>query len=317
MARIGDIAHALRMLQRYVFDRPTRRSLKYRLPAGPVPSGNRHHYLCTATIVHNEAKYIAEFVAFHKLVGVDHMLIYDDRSTDNLQSALMHFLNEGFVEIIDWPRSQNGVNNQFAAYLHAVTLMSGKTTWLAMIDADEFLFAPASGNLKTELQSREHRSAVGVYSRTFGTGEVENIPDGGLVTEWLTKRGHSDNVKNRTQRTIVKPECVAAIRSANTCILKGIPFLGWDENDLPIHNTGEAGHTSECLRINHYFTRSKSDFQKKLKRQYFGKTGHGEKMQAKLSEEKDLSVEIDTEIQRYLGELRKLLRARIGLLLVQ
>jgi Glycosyltransferase family 92 len=218
MAKLFNFAHALSVFFRYLMDRPTRRSLSYRIPLFRATScENRRHYLCTVTIVRNEAKYIAEFVAFHKVVGVDHMLIYDDNSTDDLRGALAPFLQEGFVEVTSWPRLLKSKNHQFAAYQQAVARMTGKTTWLAMIDADEFLFAPSSGNLKAELQARESFSAIGVYSRTFGTGDVEAIPKGGLVVEWLNMRGKIDHIKNTTQRTIARPECVSAIRSANTC----------------------------------------------------------------------------------------------------
>lgn len=299
-------------LKRFCRDKAYRRSRGYRV-RNVTPSARAipDLYLTTATIVHDEAKYIREFVAFHKVVGVDHMLIYMDGGFDlATASALDDFVTSGFVELIAWPRLDRGKNNQFLAYKNAVERMCRKTKWLAMIDADEFLFASASHDLRKELQQREKYSAVSVYSHTFGTGGVARIPHGGLVTEALKFRSDAEHVKNKTQRTIVQPQAVAAIRSANTVVLRGTASLGWDENGKSVLATGEAGHGSQHLRIHHYYTRAEEDFAKKLARQYFGKSNHAAKMAGKDMEAADgsLSVVEDLSLHRYLPELKKMLK---------
>jgi hypothetical protein len=304
--------HHLAKWKRYLTNGAFRRSLNYQIPPTINPArADASHYLTTATIVQGEAKYIREFVAFHKLVGVDHMLIFMDGGFDPpTHAALLDFVATGFVKLISWPRFMKDRNNQFLAYQYAVAEMRGKTTWLAMIDADEFLFAPTSADLKNELRKREHLGALAVYSHTFGTGGVNHIPEGGLVTEALTKRGSRDHVKNRTQRTIAKPEAVKAIRSANSCVLKGTSYLGWDEAGVAVKATGEPGHPCQALRINHYFTRAEEDFRTKLERQYFGKSKRHKKMDTKRAEASDgsLSIEDDFALAPYLPELKKLMR---------
>ena len=300
--------------RRSLFDNAYRRSVNYRVPDVAVREDNAaRFYLTTATIVFDEAKYIREFVAFHKIVGVDHMLIYMDGGTDaEVCRALADFVSEGFVELVPWPRFIKNRNNQFLAYQHASQYMAGRSRWLAMIDADEFLFAPESADLPSELRKREQFSAIGVYSRTYGTGGVPSISLGGLVTEILTKRALAKNIKNTTQRTIARPEMIAAIRSANTCVLRGTTSLGWDEDGQSIKATGETGHACAQLRINHYFTRAEADFQAKLGRQYFGKGDLAVKMTAKAREaERDvLSAEEDRILHRYLPRLKTLYEQR-------
>lgn len=64
-----------------------------RLPTTPTaqphtqqpPSG----VLCT--LLHNEAKYLQEWIAFHLLVGAKTIVIYDDSSTDNLKQVVAPF----------------------------------------------------------------------------------------------------------------------------------------------------------------------------------------------------------------------------------
>jgi hypothetical protein len=305
-------AKLLRYLCKLATDKHYRAAQKYRIPVVPeYQSADPKCYLTTATIIKDEGRYIREFVAFHSIVGVDHMLLYMDGGHDPLVAvALKDFLAKGFVTLIPWPRFALHRNNQFLAYQHAVALMRGRTRWLAMLDADEFLFAPTSGDLIAELRNREGHDALAVYSRTFGTGGVEQIEGDELVTERLTKRGAADHVKNRTQRAIVKPEAVLAIRSANSCVLRDTACLGWDEDGRPVFATGEAGHGGEHLRINHYFTRAEADFRMKLQRQYFGKGKRDIKMEGKLKEAADgsLSVEIDRNLHTYLPRLKRAVR---------
>jgi hypothetical protein len=300
----------LKHLFRLAVEKPYRAARRYRIPANDAATTlSSFHYLTTATIVRDEARYIREFVAFHHIVGVDHMLIYLDGGDDGaLRAEVKDFIERGFVELIPWPRFLDGRNNQFVAYQHAVAYMRGKCRWLAMIDADEFLFAPASADLKSELRQREQYAALAVYSRTFGTGGVAKILPGKLLTEMLVKRGREDHPKNFTQRAIVNPQAVDSVRSANSVILKDGAMLGWDEDGRPVLATGEAGHGAVHLRINHYFTRSEEDFQHKLARQYFGKSRRSKKMDGKRREAADnsLSAETDRTIHTYLPRLRQL-----------
>lgn len=277
------------MLFRFLGDRAFRRSRDYSIPEVSSSGSQRPpRYLVTATIIRDEARFLKEFVLFHREVGVDHMLIYDDSSEDNPVAVLRPFIDSGFVTLFDWPRFVVDRNNQFLAYQHAVASQRGKAFWLAMIDADEFLFAPGSGDLKAELAKREKFVALGVYSHTFGTSGLDDLDDKQLVTRQLTAAASGDYVKNCTHRTIVQPHAVTSIRSANTCVLTGTSILAWDEDGQPIKKTGETGHGRASLRINHYFSRARNDFQRKISRSYFGKSNWQAKMQGKLQELKNL-----------------------------
>ena len=59
--------------------------------------------LSICAIFKNEAPYLREWVEFHRLVGVESIYLYQNRSEDDYQSALHPFLNDGFVHLIDWP----------------------------------------------------------------------------------------------------------------------------------------------------------------------------------------------------------------------
>ncbi len=303
----------LAYLWRYLTDNRFRGAQRYLLPpiSEKPKTGGGGYYLATATIVKNEARFLREFAAFHRLAGVDHMLIYDDESEDDITKALHPFIETGFVELIPWPRFQKGRNGQFTAYQHALAYMRNKSFWLAMMDCDEFLFSPSDASLKEQLQKREKFSALGVYSRTFGTSGLDEIAEGSLILECLTKRPSNEFKKNCTQRTIVQPTHALAVRSANTVLLDSTYILGWDESGVEILATGEVGHLANELRINHYFTRARGDFERKIARQYFGKKKIAKKMNAKSNEAEELDAEVltDMNIHKFLPELKKQIEA--------
>ena len=62
-------------------------------------------YLVACAIFRDEAPFLAEWIAFHRLVGVDHFFLYDNGSQDEPESVLAPFLAEGCVTLKPWPIS--------------------------------------------------------------------------------------------------------------------------------------------------------------------------------------------------------------------
>lgn len=48
-------------------------------------------FLAVCVIIKNEARYLAEWIVYHQLVGVDHFYIYDNNSEDDLAGVLALF----------------------------------------------------------------------------------------------------------------------------------------------------------------------------------------------------------------------------------
>ena len=62
-----------------------------RSPRAVLPP-NRHsspsRYLAATAIFKNEAAYLAEWIEFYRLIGVEHIYLYDNCSTDNPKAVL-------------------------------------------------------------------------------------------------------------------------------------------------------------------------------------------------------------------------------------
>ena len=62
----------------------------------------RKGYLAAVVIVKDEGPYLREWLEFHQLVGVEHIYIYDNGSSDDTEQVVWDFLRSGYVTLIPW-----------------------------------------------------------------------------------------------------------------------------------------------------------------------------------------------------------------------
>ena len=57
-------------------------------------------YVCA--IFKNETPYLKEWIEFHRIVGVEKFILYQNNSVDDYRYVLDPYVAEGIVELIDW-----------------------------------------------------------------------------------------------------------------------------------------------------------------------------------------------------------------------
>src|SRR5262249_59468593 len=115
----------------------------------PRPLGTRPPIgLAICAIFRDEARYLAEWVSFHRIQGVERFYLYDNRSTDDWRSQLAPEIAAGGVEVQDWPL----VPGQGPAATDCIGRHRSGTRWIAFIDIDEFLFSPTGRPLPEVLR---------------------------------------------------------------------------------------------------------------------------------------------------------------------
>ncbi len=73
-------------------------------PAPPRPPAREHgSYLAVCSMFLNEERYLAEWIEFHLLAGVERFYLYDHESTDGSREVLAPYVEEGTVIVYDWP----------------------------------------------------------------------------------------------------------------------------------------------------------------------------------------------------------------------
>jgi hypothetical protein len=273
------------------------RKLGYVRERWPRPLGTRPPIaLAVCAIFRDEARYLAEWVSFHRLQGVERFYLYDNRSSDDWRSALEPEIEAGIVAVIHFPF----VPAQGRAYEDCLRRHRDDSRWIAFIDIDEFLFSPTGRPLPEILRSFDTHPAVVVNRRTYGTSGLEHPPEGLVVENYLWHDDHYAGGKS-----IVNPRSVVGWGSAHYFQLRGKP-VGEDRRPA---DYGLSGPRTNLLRINHYYTKSEEEFRRKVERPA-ATTGKLHDRGDPIERIPDDAVKDETVLQ-FAPELRSMLARRV------
>ena len=264
-------------------------------------------YYSVLVMVKNEARYIREFVLFYQATGADRIYIYDNESTDNLLEELEPFISSGLVVYRYWP----GKAVQTEGYRDAVRRTKKRTKWLAIIDADEFLFSPR-GKMPEQLKDYEDYPGVGANWLLFGPNGHDRRPEGLVMDNYTATFANYNHPLNSHIKSIVQPKEVLAIRHPHYPIYKKGRFAV-DEKKEIIDNRNALGYHSgraftaenrkEIFRINHYHTKSLEELKEKCERGYADGTLKAD-YEEKLGFYRGEEMVIDLAIRRYSDLIR-------------
>lgn len=215
--------------------------------------------LSICSMFQNEAPYMKEWIEFHRLVGVQHFWLYNNNSSDNYKEVLLPYIKAGIVDLIEWPSTEgkdewrhHTYQVQVGAFNDAIKLAKKNTTWLAIIDLDEFLFSPIEDNLVKVLKKHfNDASGVCVNWQLFGTSHVEKIHPDELMIEKLVLKADPHFQRNLEFKSIVRPDRVEKCKNPHYCVYKE----GYDINGNGKKREGKTGVYIDIIRINHYWTR--------------------------------------------------------------
>jgi hypothetical protein len=206
--------------------------------------------LSVCAIYKNEARYLAEWIEFHLLAGVEHFFLYDNNSTDDHADVLAPYVRDGVVTITPWPAFPAQVD----AYNHCLEANRNDWRWMAFIDLDEFLFSPRMDPVPEVLRCYENLAGVAALWIIFGTSGHKTQP-AGLVIENYTWRRIWPR-RPREWKPIVDPKRV--VRAAGPHVFQ---YAGPD-----FHGPVPEFASLSDLRLNHYLTKSEEEIRRKLER---------------------------------------------------
>jgi hypothetical protein len=259
-------------------------------------------YLSIGAIYRNEAPYLREWIEFHRLVGVERFFLYNNHSTDGHLEVLRPYIDAGIVVWEDFP----GFPPQLECYQHCVETHRHDSRWIAFIDIDEFLFSPAGQPLPEILRDFEEHPGVSVNCVVFGTSGHQTPPPG-LVIENYTRRLGLDRPRTRTVKVIANPERVVKIGNSAHYFIYQDGIKAVNELGQPVRGETAEAVSLERLRINHYFTRSQEERERKLAAP---RVDNGKMKKAEGVEERDRRLneeDDDGSILAYAPALREAL----------
>lgn len=215
-------------------------------------------YLSICAIYRDEAPYLLEWIEFHRLVGVEHFYLYDNESTDAHRELLAPYIDSGAVTLTEW----HVFPGQMAAYEHCLEHHRDDSRWVAFLDLDEFLFSPVGLTLPEVLAEYEAWPGVGVTRMVYGSSGHETKPPGLVIESYVQRAWTPHSIKS-----VVNPAEVSSVHNPHTFSFRS--GFAVDEtktliDEPPYHFT--VSRSCSLLRINHYPTKSESEWEAKLTR---------------------------------------------------
>jgi len=238
--------------------------------------------LAICAVFKDEAEYLREWLEFHQLMGVERFYLYNNNSSDRYLDALQGHLQSGAVILHEWPQHPA----QLQAYEHCLKTYGTQIDWLAFLDLDEFLFSPKATPLPDVLADFVDHPAVGVNWVMFGSAGHKQKPAGGVLENYL-RRGQLDaqlpyphlrradgsyRPENSHIKSIVQPSKVRSFVNAHSMIYAD-DAKAVDENLQAVEGSFTGKVSVDVLRINHYWSKSEDECQRKFSKGWADGTG--------------------------------------------
>ena len=227
-------------------------------------------YLAACTIYRDAASYLAEWIEFHRLFGVERFFLYDNGSTDEHGEVLAPYVEEGVVTVHDWPMPFAGRHGKGRALPRAfddcLRTHRVDARWIAFMDLDEFLFSPAGTPLPDLLPSYEEHAAVCVSRAEFLSSGHRTRPPGLVIENYVHRRRvrPDDHVP---VKSIVDPRRAVLALGAHTFAYREGGAV--DEGHRPVEQLDSRGLKPVSwskFRIHHYASKSEEELESKQER---------------------------------------------------
>lgn len=218
-------------------------------------------------IAKNEGPYIREWIEYHRQVGVQKFLIYDNESTDQMRTLLEPYIQKGLVDYTYFP----GRAKQLDAYYDALKKYRKRARYMGFFDLDEFVVPVEKKTLVDVIQEILNKNpfagGVAINWYVYGSAGHKTKPQG-LVMENYLYRAKDDYRNNHCVKTVVNPRLTKGyIFDPHTPTY----FCGY-------HSVTEKGmivdgpwneypnNSYEKIRINHYYCKSEEEGKIKFNR---------------------------------------------------
>ncbi|MBD9373543.1 glycosyltransferase family 92 protein [Rhizobium sp. ARZ01] len=241
----------------------------------PTPRPGRHGIAIVAC-VKNEEAYIAEWLRFHRAVGIRHFILYDHGSTDETVAEIRRTLPPEAFTLLPWAggvvasKLNRLIDWQVVAFAHAIQSYGGKYRYMAFIDADEFLLPRQGSTIEEALAATGGFPNVSLPWHMFGTSGHTTKPDAPVAMSYtmrsadpMSRLKHASNFKCIVDPCEVTQASVHSFQTRSygnvSCNDAGRRAAGKDREQ-------PGFYSNSFLQLNHYYSKSEEEFAAKLAR---------------------------------------------------
>jgi len=216
-------------------------------------------------IAKNEGPYLKEWIAYHRLLGFNQVVVYENNSTDNSAELLGKLSRVGKVTHRTWKLGANE-SAQITAYRDA--LKRCRTDWLIFIDADEFLVLHQHRYVNEFLSAfhlDKNISAIGINWRIFGDGGNERYDERPVMRRFLQASKPQFPV-NAHIKSFIRVKAQQGVVHMHVSETKG-RLVHASGRPLTMPNWGISEEIeSSHAQVNHYYTKTIEEYALKKQR---------------------------------------------------
>jgi Glycosyl transferase family 2 len=173
-------------------------------PDEPATSTSTAQQICVIGIFRNEAPYIIEWIAHHRLLGIRQFYIADNDSDDGSRQILRKLEETGYCKWIPW-KTDSKVKPQLPAYRELLSMVPEITDWVAFLDADEYIWPTSDVKLGKFLGSiPDNIGAIAMNWAVYGSSEYYEYAQGPTTIRFTW---HADKTRdaNLNFKTFARP----------------------------------------------------------------------------------------------------------------
>ena len=225
------------------------------------------NYLSICCIVKDEDPFLAEWLAYHALIGVEHFYIYDNESAVPVRKhpAVKKYLAAGRASVMEI----TGRQMQLRVYDHCIQKFGRDNFWIAFIDLDEFICLKTPGRELSDarplLAEFEEHAGLGLSWQPFTSGGRLGSPESPVISSYtqVPARWSRDNFHIKS---IMRPNRAGAAKNAHTFLtLNGASMVNEEHRPIP-QGWPFSQPSYERAWLNHYHYKSQQDYEFKIAR---------------------------------------------------
>ncbi|MEM9854722.1 MAG: glycosyltransferase family 2 protein [Pseudomonadota bacterium] len=235
--------------------------------------------ITSVTPMKDEGPYILEWVAYHRLIGINDIIVFSNDCRDGTDQMLERLDDMGIIRHLPNPSMFTGNTHhhwQVINYMNTFPRMR-RSDWVLSMDADEYLCIRAgNGRFEDLMNAMPGADVISFNQLNFGSAGRNKIAEGLQMRHYTQAQAYDGTHRTRTPRRGVKS--LTSKRANPKTFGNHSPiFDKWGKRDVTwVNGAGEsiaevadgsqikslgAPHFSyDLVQLNHYAVRSAENF---------------------------------------------------------
>lgn len=284
------------------------------LPDTDIIPKNKKYFLAIVAIIRGEDEYLVEWIEFHRMMGVEHFVLYDNGLHDQSKEILKSYIKSGIVTHIvfpDVPNTKHGVDAnelsiQQLAYGDCIKRFRHHFHYLLRIDIDEFIFPVKHNTIVEVLNEYEPNTIKGIEinSTDFGNNNHVKKPKGLVTENYTLTSGHLNSFIVKSIGNTKYLSNIFKYTSAHYFSYRFSIIDTFKRILVGYPKIIKSEKANSLFQLNHYITKSKEEYLRKAKINEGGYMTGKETKERFFEINRSINKVENRKIFKYLPELK-------------